>query len=472
MTKKRYRLLVIDDDPMVLKSCRRILEADYDLRFAETGTEGLGLLESEPFDLALLDLKLPDFDGMDILRGAPDRFAGVPIVIITGYSTVKGAVEAVKLGAVDYVAKPFTPEELQTAVSKALQRRRSLEELHDLRRSDAGRRLSPLIGESPAIRQALSLVSQVARTESTVLLTGESGTGKELFARAIHLASARKGERFVAVDCGAIPATLIASELFGHVKGAFTGASTERSGLIQSAKGGTLFLDEIGNLSFEMQASLLRVIEAREVRPVGSTRSQPIDIRLIAATNRDLESLVEQGVFRHDLYYRLNVFPIKLPPLRERREDVAPLCSHFLALHSARIHKRIEDFTAGALELLSRYDWPGNVRELSNVVERLAILSTANVIGLKDLKGVLSFDSAPEATPATVEQLNQARRRARSRAVEQLEKAFLLEALQNSDYNVTRAAQRTGMQRSHLQSLMKKYGLRIKDLLKSKPNDY
>jgi len=461
----RPRILVIDDDPVVRQSCERILEQDYDVTLVETGREGLEALAGGSFHLALVDLKLPDTNGMDILRQAPDQFPDVPIIIITGYSTIQSAVEAIKVGAFDYVAKPFTPDDLTAAVEKAVRQRRLLTDYRTLQEALEDRfQVSRLVGESRAMRCVLALVNQVARTDSTVLLTGESGTGKELVARALHFSSPRKDRRFVAVDCGAIPPTLIASELFGHVKGAFTSATADHTGLIQDAHGGTLFLDEISNLPLELQATLLRVIEEREVRAIGSPTSVRVDVRFIAATNRDLTTLVVEGRFREDLYYRLNVFPIHLPALRERREDIPLLARHFLAVFSTRMHKRVGDFTPEAMALLEQYHWPGNVRELSNVVERLVILCGEGRVGRAHLSESMTVSAATPAVPRTAAELNELRKQVREEAVASIERAFLLEALRRSAYNVTRAADDTGMQRSNFQALLRKHGLRIRDL--------
>ena len=459
------RILVVDDDPIVRSSCERILGRDHDLHLAVTGREGLDALAAEPFHLALVDLKLPDINGMDILSQAPDRFPNVPIIIITGYSTIKSAVEAIKMGAFDYVAKPFTPDDLEAAVQKALRQRRLLTDFRALQDELADRyQVSRLVGESQAMRSVFSRIGQVAGTDSTVLLTGESGTGKELVARAIHFSGPRRDARFVAVDCGAIPPGLIASELFGHVEGAFTGATGPQMGLVQTADGGTLFLDEISNLPFELQATLLRVIEDRQVRAVGAPEAVGVDVRFVAATNRGLGTLVKEGTFREDLFYRLNVFPIRLPPLRERREDIPLIARHFLAMFSSRMHKRIDDFTPEAINVLMQYDWPGNVRELSNVVERLVILCREGRVGQAHLRESMTISSAHTPVPQTAAELNELKKKARDQAVADIEKAFLLEALRRNGYNVSRAAEQTGMQRSNFQALLKKHGLRIRDI--------
>ncbi len=462
------RILVIDDDPLVRGSCQRVLGENYSVRLAATGREGLQALAKEPFDAALVDLKLPDVSGLDILQAAPDRFPDVPVIIITGYSTIRNAVEAIKMGAFDYVPKPFTPDELEASVEKALRQRRLLKDYRHLQAAlSESHRGARLVGESPAMRKVLSLIEEVAPTDSTVLLVGESGTGKELVARAIHFASPRREGRFVAADCGAITPSLVAGELFGHVKGAFTGAVTASDGLIRAAHEGTLFLDEIGCLPLDLQPSLLRAIDGREVRPIGANAPTPVDVRYIAATNRDLRELVGEGRFREDLFYRLNVFPIRLPPLRERREDIPLLARHFLALFSTRMHRRVDDFTPEAMRLLVEYDWPGNVRELSNVVERLVILCGEGRVGQSHLAEVLPPSISKVPVPQTGEELNAAKKELRERTAADLEKSFLIEALRRNEYNVTRAAQQTGMQRSHFQALLKKHGLRLRDLAAS-----
>ncbi|MFC1671938.1 sigma-54-dependent transcriptional regulator [Planctomycetota bacterium] len=460
------RVLVVDDDPVVRRSCERILSERCSVQLTDTGTAGLALLESEPFDAALLDLKLPDMDGMEILARGLDAFPDVPVIIITGYSTVSGAVDAIKRGAFDYIAKPFTPDQLEVVVEKATRQRRLLLDYRELQNELSERhRVMPIIGDSPAMKKVFELVEQVARTDSTVLLVGESGTGKELVANAIHSRSLRKDGPFVAVDCGSIAPGLIASELFGHVRGSFTGATADRSGLIQAADGGTLFLDEIGNLPLDLQASLLRVIETREVRAVGASASIRVDVRYISATNRELNALVSEEQFREDLAYRLNVFPLRIPALKERPEDIPALAEHFLRLFSTRMHKKVEEFTEEALNTLARHEWPGNVRELSNVVERLVILCGEGKVGHAHLTQALPQPIALATTPRTAEELNEARQRIRDDAVIPVEKSFLTEALRRNDYNVTKAADETGMQRSNFQSLLKKHGLRIKDII-------
>lgn len=463
----KARILVVDDDPVVRRSCERILGEKYAATITESGQAGLAALAAgPPFDLALVDLKLPDATGMDFLARAPDSFPDTPVIIITGYSTIKSAVEAIKMGAFDYVAKPFSPDELEAAVEKALRGRRLLKDYRGLQEALADRyRVSRMVGESPEMRRVQSLIEQVAPTDSTVLLAGESGTGKELAARAIHFSSPRRDGRFVAIDCGAISPGLIAGEMFGHVRGSFTGAVADRTGLIKAADGGTVFLDEVGNLPLDLQAALLRVIETREVRPVGAETAVKVDVRLVAATNRDLAALVAEGKFREDLFYRFNVFPIRLPPLRDRRDDIPALARHFLAMFGAKMHKFIEDFTPEAMQALVQYEWPGNVRELSNVVERLVILCGGDRIGQAHLRESMSVAPSVPSVPRTAEELGELKKKLRDQAATEVERAFLLEALRRNDFNVTHAAAETGMQRTNFQALLRKHDLRIHDII-------
>ena len=467
----RSRILVVDDDEMVVESCRRVLEPTHTLDGRGDAQAGLAALETESFDCVLLDLMLPGMSGMEALRRAKDACPDIPVVMITGYASVGTAVEAVKHGAFDYLAKPFTPEELSGAVEKAIRQRRLLQDYRRLQGSVGEQyHVSRLLGESQGMRRVFSLIEQVAATDTTVLVSGETGVGKDMVARAVHFSSPREVARFVAVDCGAVPASLIGSELFGHERGAFTGADANREGLIQAAEGGTLFLDEIGNLPMDCQATLLRALEDREVRPVGASKFEKVNVRFVAATNQDLQELVASGDFRRDLFYRLNVFPIHIPPLRERREDIPLLARHFLSLHAAKMHRDPAEFSEEALGLLAHYDWPGNVRELSNIVERLAILSSGSEISAAAMRDCLAVTASAQErgespeTPRTTEELNIARRKARDEAAAEVEKRFLLEALHTHDFNVTRASEAVAMQRTNFQALLRKHNLRIRDL--------
>jgi two-component system response regulator HydG len=345
------------------------------------GTEALDRLRTESFDVILTDLKMPGVDGMEILRAARGAQTDARVILITAFGSIETAIQAIREGAYDYVTKPFRLEEISLLVRKALEDRRLREENRRLREAVADRyRLHNLFGASPAIQAVFVLIRQAAPGDASILITGESGTGKELVARALHYDSPRAERPFVPVNCAAVPAGLLESELFGHVKGAFTGAVAARRGLIREAEGGTLFLDEIGDMTPELQAKLLRVIEDRAVRPVGSDEAVPVDLRLIAATNKDLVVRIQEGLFREDLYYRLAVIPIHLPPLRERREDIPLLAEHFLRRAVAASGKPIHGFTPEAMSALLRHPWPGNVRELENVVERAVTLTAGDQV--------------------------------------------------------------------------------------------
>jgi transcriptional regulator with GAF, ATPase, and Fis domain len=350
-------------------------------------------------------------------------------------------------------------------VERALERRRLLQENLDLRTEVSSKyRFENIIGGSPRMQHVYRLVAKCAPTNSTVLITGESGTGKELIARAIHHNSLRKDKPFVPVDCSSLSETLLESELFGHVKGSFTGAVSNKKGMFEVAEGGTLFLDEIGNISMSTQAKLLRAIQEREFKAVGDTRTRVANFRLVTATNKDLKAMVAAGTFREDFFYRINIFPVELPPLRERREDIAPLAFHFLNAVNGELGKKVTDFSEGAMRALMQYDWPGNVRELENTVHRAAILATDHVIRQAHLVNII--EAMPRLdldVPRTGDELKRIKKVAREKSVENIERQFVLEALKRNAWNVTRSAEETGMQRANFQALMKKYNIRVRD---------
>jgi DNA-binding NtrC family response regulator len=455
-------ILVIDDERVICEGCRLAFSnSEYSVSTHMTGRAGLDALLNGHFDVVLLDMKLPDMDGMELLRTVRKEKPEVYVIIMTGYSTVQNAVETMKLGALDYLAKPFSDVEIVLAVERAVQKKRLVEENLALRKElldQAG--FHSIVGKNPKILRIFDQISRVAPTDSTVLLCGESGTGKELFARSIHARSKRAGRQFVAVDCTTLAPGLLESELFGHVKGAFTGAVHSKMGLFEAACDGTLFLDDIANLSMETQVKLLRVIETQEFKPVGANSPRKTDVRIIAATNRDLKALVDEGAFRDDLFYRLNVFPIFLPPLRKRRDDIPRLAYHFLGHFCRQTGKRIQGFSDDALEVLVNYEWPGNVRQLKNVIERLVIMADQTQLDLfylldhLQMKRSWGFDSVPE----TVDELKAFKKQVLEN-FGQTEKAFLMKALKASDGNITRAAEKVGMQRSNFSALMKKYRL-------------
>ncbi|MCJ7595698.1 MAG: sigma-54 dependent transcriptional regulator [Desulfobacterales bacterium] len=457
------KILVIDDERVICDGCRMAFsDTGHSLSTHMTGRAGLEAILNGDFDLVLLDMKLPDMDGMELLRAVHKEKPDVYVIVMTGYSTVQNAVEAMKLGAFDYLAKPFSEDELVLAVERAMEKKRLAEENLSLRKALLDRfGFDNIIGKNPKILRNFDQIRKVAPTDSTVLLYGESGTGKELFARAVHAHSRRAARQFVAVDCSTLAPGLLESELFGHVKGAFTGAIQHKTGIFEGASHGTLFLDDIASLSMEIQGKLLRVIEMQEFKPVGGSSIRKTDVRIIAATNKDLRALVDKGIFRDDLFYRLNVFPIVIPPLRERRDDIPQLAYHFLRHFCRQTGKTIQGFSDDAMEVLVNHEWPGNVRQLKNVIERLVIMADRGSLDLLylldhlQLRRPVGLNSIPE----TLDELRAYKRRLLEEDFGQTEKAFLIKALKACDGNITRAAEKVGMQRSNFSALMKKHHL-------------
>jgi DNA-binding NtrC family response regulator len=465
MEESKARFLVIDDEAIVCRNCKRILtEEGYEV-FTETDPEeALRVMKEEVFDIVIVDLKMPKISGLDVLAGVKEIEPDTEVIIITGYSTVKSAVEAMKQGAFDYVPKPFTSDELLLPVHNALEKRKLVLENRELReRLKGDSRFRNIVGKSEPMKRVFQLISEVAPTDSTVLIRGESGTGKELIASAIHELSPRKQERFLPVDCAALSENLLESELFGHVKGAFTGADSPKPGLFEVANGGTLFLDEIGNISLSTQAKLLRVLQEQEIRPVGSVESRKVDVRIIAATNKELEDMIADETFREDLFYRLNIFPIVIPPLRERKDDIPLLAMHFLGKYRRALGRKVNEIDPKAMVYLQHYDWPGNVREMENVMNRIVLIKKDNVVYPRDLPGEIvqrRDEQGREKVPVDAEELKNAKKRARESSVEDIEKTFVLEALKRNDWIVSRAARDVKMHRSNFQSLMKKYDIK------------
>jgi DNA-binding NtrC family response regulator len=461
------RILVVDDEEIVIRSCVRILDGNgYQIDTAQDGDEALRKVEDNLYDVMILDIMMPNLSGLEVLRRVKEAHPDMDVIMITGLSQIDTAVQAMKLGAFDYIPKPFEPDELKLVVQRALERRQLLQENLNLKSEVSSKyRFENIIGSSPPMQAVYRLVAQCAPTNSTVLLTGESGTGKELIARAIHYSSLRRDKPFVPVDCTSLSENLLESELFGHVKGAFTGAVANKKGMFEVAGSGSLFLDEIGNFSISIQAKLLRVLDEREFRAVGETRTQTANFRLITATNRDLKAMVAAGTFRDDLYYRINIFPIHVPALRERKDDIPALAYHFLKAFSAELGKKVTDISEGAMSALMNYAWPGNVRELENVIQRAAILTTDNVIRRAHLVHIIDPSSRPDdfAVPRTGDELKRVKKAAREKSVEEIEKQFVLEALKRNEWNVTKSAEDTGMQRPNFQALMKKYTIRVRD---------
>jgi len=465
---KGKKILVIDDEAVIREGIKQTMCLEgYQVEVAPNGKIGLSKLQKHEFHVVVSDLKMPGMHGIEVLKAIRVLQPDVPVIIITGYATVDSAVEAMKNGAFDYLTKPFLPEQIAEKInSAARQRDLSLtappaqdEEVFDDQACDA------FVGRSKEMQKVYQRIVQVAPTNSTVLITGESGTGKELAARAIHNHSQRKEQPFVAVDCNSLPENLLESELFGHVKGSFTGATQTKPGLFSVANGGTLFLDEISNLSMTTQAKLLRVLQQREVTPIGGTKATPIDIRLIAATNKGLEEMVEAGTFRDDLYFRLNIIPVDLPPLRDRQGDVPLLINFFMKKFAEDVGKEIKGLSAEARIALEGYNFPGNVRELENIIERAVVLAQGELIERDDLelRGADDDIISEIGVPLNTEELKENKRIARERAVEPVEKAFVYAALERNNWNITKAAEETGMLRPNFQAMLKKLGVSVKN---------
>ena len=464
-----HKILVIDDEAVIREGLRQILALEgYQVEVAANGKIGMEKLQKCEFSVVISDLKMPIMSGIDVLKTIQVLQPNVPVIIITGFATVDSAVDAMKNGAFEYLTKPFLPDQILEKVEVAIKKRILNLEAAQINSHYSETSLSDsFIGKSPAMQKVFRRILQVAPTSSTVLISGESGTGKELVARAIHQNSPRKDQAFVAVDCNSLPENLLESELFGHIKGSFTGATQSKPGLFMVASGGTLFLDEIANLSMATQAKLLRVLQQREVTPIGGTKATPIDIRLIAATNRSLENMVAAGDFRDDLYFRLNIIPIELPPLRDRSGDIPLLIGYFLKKFAEDMGKEIKGLSADAHLALHDYPFPGNVRELENIIERAVVLSQGELIQSDCLELPVRHREEPAATeisaPLNSEELKEIKRKVREQAVEPVEKAFVYAALERNDWNVTKAAEETGMLRPNFQALLKKLGISVKD---------
>jgi DNA-binding NtrC family response regulator len=468
------RILVVDDEEVVCRAVSRILgDKGHAVETVSDGAAALRRIDAEPFDLLILDIMMPGISGLEILQRVKETHPDTDVIMITGLSQIDTAVQSMKLGAFDYIPKPFEPDELALSVERSLERRQLLRE-NTLLRAEAGAkyRFENIIGSSPQMQNVYRLIAKCAPTNSTVFIRGESGTGKELIARAIHYNSLRKDKPFVPVDCGSLSETLLESELFGHVKGAFTGAVTNKHGLFKVADGGTLFLDEIGNISLATQAKLLRVLQEHEFKAVGDTRTQPSNIRLITATNLDVNAMVASGKFREDLFYRINIFPIQLPALRERREDIPALAYHFLKSFADELGKRVDEISPEALNLLMNHDWPGNIRELENTIHRAVILTNGRAVSQAHLVSLLEIQPGlTGSAPTTAAELKRLKKEIRERSVERIERSFVLEALRRNEWSVTRSAEQTGMQRTNFQALMKKHQIRLRGTAGAEADD-
>ncbi len=446
-------VLTVDDEPGVRATIRQVLKGECDILEATDGRTALHQLQSHEVDLVLLDVRLPGETGLEILERIKALEDFLEVILVTAVNDVRTAVEAVKRGADDYVVKPFDVDEMQALVHRALERRALRREvLHLDSELASGHGFDVIVGRHPEMVRIYERIAQVAQTTATVLIQGESGTGKELIARAIHNQGPRREGPFVGVNLAAIPEPLLESELFGHEKGAFTGAYQKKLGKFELAHGGTLFLDEVGTLRVDLQAKLLRVLQEREIDRVGGTRTVKVDVRIIAATNANLKQAVKDRTFRGDLYYRLNVVPLAVPPLRERREDIPALVRHFINKYGRRFGKAVRGLSPGALPALLEYDWPGNVRELENIIERSVALSSGPVIHLADLPLDLTLPDTGQRGEDPGLTLKEAR--------ERFERQFILRVLERVDWNQSRAARLLGLHRNTLQAKLAAWRLR------------
>jgi two-component system response regulator AtoC len=491
VTEPKPRVLVVDDEPNLRKVLGALLtQAGHEVVTEADGESALARVKSSPrgtFDVVISDLRMPGMDGMQLLRALVEEDPSLPVVILTAHGTVDTAVEAVKSGAFDFIEKPFDRDQIDKILVKATaSRRMSGPRTEPARPAEGVPASDGMVGRSNSMVAVKDMIRTVAASPSTVLITGESGTGKELVARALHLGSERRHMPFIRVNCAAIPATLVESELFGHERGAFTGAISARQGRFELADGGTLFLDEVSEIPLDIQVKLLRAIQESEFERVGGVKTLRVDVRLIAATNRNLEEEIKAKRFREDLYYRLNVVPIHLPPLRERPEDVEPLLEHFLHRSNERLGKDVKGFEPEALDALRAYAWPGNIRELENLVERMVLFASGEMVGVGELPDSFTSDlegmgdigdagesvddiggetdsddaSLPRAIRLPLDSLGLDLKEAVKAGSRRIEEALIREALAQTDSNVTRSARKLGISRRSLQSKMKELGLR------------
>lgn len=438
-------IMVVDDELIVRESLYHWFKrAGHRVETASSGFDALDLLEKTPFDLLFVDIKMPQMNGLELLQKVKEEYPDTMVVIITAYGSIESAVEAMKLGANDYLLKPFKPGQLNLMLEK-IGHQMALNSQYRYVRGllDEITRFDNIVGQAEPMQEIFRLIPEVARSESSVLITGETGTGKELVAKAIHAKSLRSKGPFIAINCGAMPETLLESELFGHQKGAFTGADHARKGFLEVVSGGTLFLDEIGEISHKMQVDLLRVLEEKKITRIGDRHPIDVDFRLIASTRRDLVKAVNDGHFREDFFYRINVITLLMPSLRKRKEDIPLLMRHFLTKYSHETTKRVDHVTAEAIQFLKNYDWPGNVRELENAIERAVVLSKSRTLGMPDFSFI-----RPDTQGSTPK-----------RTLRALEKDYIKETLEEQEWNVTRSAEILGINRVSLHKMIKRYRL-------------
>ncbi len=444
--KNSIKILVVDDDMIVRDSMGNwLLEEGYQVDTIDNGHDALEKIKTDTFDLAVVDIKMPGMDGIELLKLSKEIYPDFPILVMTAYASVDTAVQAMKDGAFDYIVKPFDPESVSQVIERAI-RYKMLEKENILLKKELEKKygFDEIIGRSKKMEEIFELIKTVADSEAVVMIRGESGTGKELIARAIHANSKRKYGPLVALSCGALPETLLESELFGYEKGAFTGAEHSRKGRIEMASGGTLFLDEIGDISPKTQVALLRVLQEKHIYRLGSTQPIKVDIRIISATHRNLEEDAREGKFREDLYYRLNVVPINVPPLRERREDIPLLANHFLHKYTMANSKKINGISGEAMKVLIGYHWPGNIRELENVIERAVVVSKTDEIISNDLTEVVQ-KGKEESTPRTLDES---------------EKSHISRILEDNGWNISKSAAELGIDRATLYNKIKKYKIK------------
>ncbi len=450
------RILVVDDEPGMRSLLGRVLaKSGYSVNAFENGADALESMNSEDYDLAILDIEMPSMNGIELLKKIKIKDTSLSVVMITAYGSLQSAVEAMRLGAYDYLSKPFEMEEIKHVVGKALERERLIRENRELHKElEEQYRFTGIVGKSPKMEEVYELVNQVAATNASVLIQGESGTGKELVARSIHYNSRRKGKPLVILNCAALAEGVLESELFGHEKGAFTGAIKRKAGRFELAHEGTLFLDEIGEIPVSTQLKLLRVLQEHEFERVGGEKTIKVDVRIIAATNKNLMEAVKEGRFREDLYYRLNVVNINIPPLRERKDDIPGLAEHFLAKFSGETGKKMEGIEPAAMDILARYDWPGNVRELENIIERAVVLEKGETVTTSSLPLTLRH----EAEDTDVVKLPEGGGTLTD-VLEELERQLIVKALKDNGGSQTAAAAALGLKRSTLRYKLEKYGL-------------
>ncbi len=443
---KKTSIMIVDDEEIIRESFLHWFEKlGHQVEAAASGLETLKKLEKSPFDVLFVDIKMPGMDGIELLGKVKEEYPETIVVIITAYGSIETAVKAMKMGATDYLLKPFKPEQLSLVLEKIAHQRKLISEYEYMKgRLDEITRFDNIIGQSPPMQKVFDLIPEVAQSDSSVLLVGETGTGKELVAKAIHAKSNRSHLPFIAINCGAIPDTLLESELFGHQKGAFTGATHPRKGFIEVVSGGTLFLDEIGEISPKMQIDLLRVLEEKKITRIGDRQPVDVDFRLISATRRDLEKEVTEGVFREDFFYRINVITIHIPPLKKRKGDIPLLVQHFLQKYSHETIKRVDHVSRDTMELLKSYDWPGNVRELENAVERAVVLSKSRTLGKEDF-AFLRTAPSPILKP---------------HSLREMEKIYVQQILEDCDWNITHASKILDINRVTLHKMIKRLNLK------------